>query len=68
LTIYNQIKRYGEKMEETSDGRDKCGREDPILAAKEVPLCGVCDTLPENRRKPTELPTEFSVSNNYRQK
>jgi hypothetical protein len=25
------------------DGRDTCGREDPILATKEVPLCGVRD-------------------------
>jgi len=25
------------------DGRDKCGREDQTLAAKEVPLCGCRD-------------------------
>jgi hypothetical protein len=37
LTIYNQIKRYEEKMEETY------GREDPTLAAKEVLSCGGCD-------------------------
>ena len=34
LAIYNQMKRYGEKMEET------CGGEDPTLAVKEVQLCG----------------------------
>jgi hypothetical protein len=34
LAIYNQIKRYEEKMEDT------CGREDHTLATKEVPLYG----------------------------
>jgi hypothetical protein len=37
LAIYNQMKRYGEKMEET------CSRKDSTLTAKEIPLYCSCD-------------------------